>query len=164
MEQIAQLINRYRNKGILIDTNILLLLFVGSTNRERIQRFKRTQQFIPADYDTLEDFLKPFPQIVVTPNILTEVNSLLNQLGEPERTQCLAIFGRGISGFDEQYVPSREIVAQDIFVRFGLTDTSILAAAKDRYLVLTDDLRLAQHLQSLDVDTVNFNNIRTLNW
>ncbi len=164
MEQIAQLINQYRNKGVLIDTNILLLLFVGLTNRDRIERFKRTQQFTPSDYDTLTQLLGCFSPIVVTPNILTEVNSLLNQLGEPERSQCLGLFGQGILGFDEQYVMSRSIVTQAIFGRFGLTDTGIVEAAKGRYLVLTDDLRLAVNLQSLGVDTVNFNNIRALNW
>jgi hypothetical protein len=164
MDDIIKLVAKYRNKGVLVDTNILVLLFVGATNRDRIERFKRTQQFIPADYDTLEQFLGCFSQIVVTPNILTEVNSLLNQLGEPERGQCLALFGQGISGFDERYVISREIATQAIFGRFGLTDTGILEAAKGRHLVLTDDLRLAVNLQALGVDTVNFNNIRTLNW
>lgn len=44
---INSLIRRYHQKGILIDTNILLLYFVGTVNRERITRFNRTQQFIP---------------------------------------------------------------------------------------------------------------------
>lgn len=164
MEQIAQLINQYRNKGVLVDTNILVLLFIGLTNRDRIEKFKRTQQFIAADYDTLTKLLEGFAQIVVTPNVLTEVNSLLNQLSGPERGKCLALFGRGIAGFDEQYVMSREIAAQDMFVRLGLTDAGIVEAAKGRYLVLTDDLRLAVQLQTVGVDTVNFNNIRPLNW
>jgi hypothetical protein len=36
--------NAYRNKGLLIDTNLLLLFFVGLHNRKGIQRFKRTAQ------------------------------------------------------------------------------------------------------------------------
>ena len=42
---LDSLFARYRQKGILVDTNILLLLFVGSVNRKRISQFKRTQQF-----------------------------------------------------------------------------------------------------------------------
>ncbi len=164
MDDIIKLVAKYRNKGVLVDTNILVLLFVGATNRDRIERFKRTQQFIATDYDTLTQLLVGFSQIVVTPNILTEVNSLLNQLGEPERGQCLAIFGQGISDLNEQYVNSQGIATQPLFMRFGLTDTGIVEAAKGKYLVLTDDLRLAVNLQSLGVDTVNFNNIRALDW
>jgi hypothetical protein len=164
MDDIIKLVAKYRNKGVLVDTNILVLLFVGATNRDRIAQFKRTQQFIPADYDTLNQVLQGFSKIVVTPNILTEVNSLLGQLGEPERGRCLAIFGQAIAGLDERYVVSQAVVAQDEFARFGLTDTGIVAAAKGAYLVLTDDLRLAVHLQTVGVDTVNFNNLRALGW
>lgn len=35
---VEVLFSRYRQKGILIDTNILLLLFVGTVNRQRISQ------------------------------------------------------------------------------------------------------------------------------
>jgi hypothetical protein len=40
----------------------------------------------------------------------------------------------------------------------------IISLAGDRYLVLTDDLRLAHYLQKIGIDTVNFNNIRVYGW
>lgn len=75
---IASLFTQYRQKGILIDTNILLLYFVGTVNRARISRFNRTEKFTPEDYDTLIEIINFFPKRVTTPNILTEVNSLTN--------------------------------------------------------------------------------------
>ncbi|WP_292743219.1 hypothetical protein [Nostoc sp. NMS4] len=78
---IASLIRRYSQKGVLVDKNILLLLLVGSVNQERITKFNRTQQFIPEDYELLLAFIEKFKKLVTTPNILTEVNSLANQLG-----------------------------------------------------------------------------------
>lgn len=39
MVKISALIARYSTKGIIIDTNILLLYLVGSVNRERIPKF-----------------------------------------------------------------------------------------------------------------------------
>ena len=33
------------NRTLLLDTNVLLLLFVGLWDRSRIQNFKRTEQF-----------------------------------------------------------------------------------------------------------------------
>jgi hypothetical protein len=74
MNEIESLFSRYRQKGVLVDTNILLLYFVGATNRERISRFNRTQNFIPEDYDLLLQVLGYFQTIATTPNILTEVS------------------------------------------------------------------------------------------
>ncbi|MEH1968772.1 PIN domain-containing protein [Nostoc sp.] len=164
---IASLVRRYSQKGILIDTNILLLFLVGNVNRERITRFNRTQQFIPEDYELLLAFIASFQKLVTTPNILTEVNSLANQLGEPERSQCFAIFAqfvKNVALLDEYYVKSLDAVNTDKFIKFGLTDSGILTLSKGKYLVLTDDFKLASYLQSVEVDVINFNNIRIFNW
>lgn len=164
MNEIESLFSQYRQQGILVDTNILLLYFIGLTNRERITRFNRTQNFLPEDYDLLSGILDYFNKVVTTPNILTEVNSLVNQLGEPERTQCFTIFAQGISIFEECYLESKAVVTDQRFARFGLTDCGILSLARGQHLVLTDDLKLANYLQQQGVDTVNFNNIRIYGW
>jgi rRNA-processing protein FCF1 len=164
---INSLIRRYQQKGILIDTNILLLFLVGSVNPERITRFNRTQQFIQEDYELLLGFIAKFHKLVTTPNILTEVNSLANQLGEPERSQCFAIFAKfaqNVTLLDEHYIKSLDAVNVDKFLQFGLTDCGILTLARSNYLVLTDDLKLASYLQSVEIDVINFNNIRVFNW
>ncbi|MEH2282768.1 MAG: PIN domain-containing protein [Nostoc sp.] len=164
---IASLIRRYYQKGILIDTNILLLFLVGSVNQERITKFNRTQQFLPEDYEFLLEFIARFQKLVTTPNILTEVNSLANQLGEPERSQCFAIFAqfvKNVALLDEYYIKSLDAVNTEKFVKFGLTDSGILTLSKGKYLVLTDDFKLASYLQSVEVDVINFNNIRVFNW
>lgn len=98
------LLKKYQQKGILIDTNILLLLFVGETNRARISQFKRTNKFSEKDYDLLIKLLKRYSKIVTTPNILTEVNSLINQISEPERSQCLRLMSNKVSRFHEIYI------------------------------------------------------------
>ncbi|RCJ33838.1 hypothetical protein A6769_24210 [Nostoc punctiforme NIES-2108] len=164
---IASLVRRYCQKGVLIDTNILLLFLVGSVNQERITKFNRTQQFIPEDYELLLEFIARFQKLVTTPNILTEVNSLANQLGEPERSQCFAIFAqfvKNVALLDEYYVNSLDAVNTEKFVKFGLTDSGILTLSKGKYLVLTDDFKLASYVQSVEVDVINFNNIRVFNW
>ncbi|WP_017324244.1 PIN domain-containing protein [Synechococcus sp. PCC 7336] len=159
------LFNRYRHKGLLVDTNILLLYFVGLTNRDRISRFKRTRQFGAEDFDLLSQILeKRFSQIVTTPNVLTEVNSFINQLGEPEREQCLEFFARAMVNLYELYLESEELVKSTEFSRFGLTDCGILELPVGQYLILTDDLRLTDSLQKRGVDVVNFNHLRPLGW
>lgn len=82
------LLESYRQKGILVDTNILLLYFVGSVNPKRISQFKRTNQFNVDDFQLLVQILGYFQKIVTTPNILTEVSNLTGQLTEPEKSSC----------------------------------------------------------------------------
>lgn len=164
MAYIEKLLNRYWNKGILIDTNILLLLIVGSSNRKRISQFKRTEQFIPEDYDLLIKLIHLFPKIITTPNILTEVNSLTNQIGEQERSKCFAIFAQLISEIDEFTLSSQDIVKNNGFIKFGLTDCGIVEVSKNQYLVLTDDFKLFNYLQKLGIDSINFNDLRVYLW
>lgn len=159
-DDIEALFARYQRKGILIDTNILLLWLVGSTNKARITKFNRTQGFVAEDYELLVDIFQTFQKVLTTPNILTEVSNLINQLGEPERSQCFSIFARDIVQLDEIYIESHTIAATDKFTKFGLTDCGIAALAKGKYLVLTEDFKLANYLQKIGIDTVNFNNIR----
>lgn len=161
---VRSLFQKYKQKGILIDTNILLLWFVGTVNRERISKFNRTEKFVPEDYDTLLQLLSDFNKIVTTPNILTEVNSLANQLGEPERSQCLSVFAEGVARLNESYLESTEVVRTDNFTKFGLTDCGIATLAKNKYLVLTDDFKLTNYLKNIGIDTINFNHIRPYGW
>ncbi|MCT7980395.1 hypothetical protein NG792_21980, partial [Laspinema sp. C3] len=103
-DYVSQVFKHYKCKGIVIDTNILLLWCVGTVNRSRISKFSRTEKFLPEDYDIILKVLEYFNKIVTTPNILTEVNSLVNQMGEPERSQCLQVLGQGVTKLDEFYI------------------------------------------------------------
>jgi len=76
----------------------------------------------------------------------------------------LEIMKIGIRQMQEFYIESSNTVEVEGFTTFGLTDTGIISLARDRYLVLTDDLRLAHYLQKIGIDTVNFNNIRVYGW
>ncbi len=105
--------------------------------------------------------------LVTTPNILTEINSLANQLGKPERSECFAIFAGFVQNVDilnEYYMKSQEALSADKLIKFGLTDSVILTLAQGNYLVLTGELKLANYLHNVEVDVINFNNIRVLNW
>lgn len=165
IDEIAEFYKKYRHKGILIDTNILILWVVGTVNRERISRFNRTKVFTPKDYDQLLQVFDYFSKIVTTPHILTEVSNLIDKLGEPERSTALQILAKAMQNSDkmqEEYQESSQIMQNEKFSDFGLTDCGILEICQGRYLVLTDDLKLASYLYSQNVDNINFNHIRGL--
>lgn len=161
MNSDLEAINSYKDKGLLIDTNLLLLLFVGLHNLTTIQRFKRTMQFTADDFNCLAGVIRLFKQVVTTPNVLTEVSNLLGQLPEPIRIPVFRGFSLAIQPFQEHFTPSRELAHQRHFPNFGLTDIGIVQGAKGKFLVLTDDLRLAHYLGRQGIDVVNFNHLRT---
>jgi len=164
MGDYTQLLSVYRRKGILVDSGLLLLLFVGLCDPGRIQSFKRTKMFTESDFDLLQRILSQFDLLVTTPNILTEVSNLLGQLPDNLREQYYAYFAATLEGLvSEHYIPSKRLVLQSRFPRLGLTDTGIIEQARDRHLVLTSDLPLYNHLCDLGVDVINFNYIRSVN-
>ena len=160
----SELVQRYRTAGVLVDTNILLLFFIGSVERRLIKRFKRTQGFEQNDFDLTIGFLKLFEnRIVTTPHILTEVSNLAGQLG-PQKQRFFSYFAKGISQLIEHYEPSANLAQAESFAKFGLTDTAIVKLVKDQFLVLTDDFPLSNYLGKQGVDVLNFNHLRFASW
>jgi hypothetical protein len=161
---VSDLLQRYRSRGVLVDTNILLLFVVGAFDRGQIGRFKHTRQFVTEDFDLLVRLLGRFERIVTTPNILTEVSNLSGHLPDNLKAACYAEFGRRIAVLDEQYAPSGIVVGESPFAKLGLTDTSILHLSRGKYLVLTEDATLYVFLGAAKVDALNFNHLRPLAW
>ncbi len=161
-DYIQSLLVQYRNKGILIDTNLLLLYFVGSYDPQRIEKYKRTKnrKYFLEDFQRLVKLISYFETIVTTPNILTEVSNLTSQLPDA----YFQVFCESMTTFEETYMPSRDVCKLHHFNHFRLTDSGIIDLAPEKHLVLTDDLELYGYLAGNGVDAVNFNHIRVLNW
>jgi len=164
MDYFEELLHRYQSRGLLIDTNLLLVYFVGSYDPYRIPKFKRTIAFTVEDFYTLLTVFKFFTKVITTPNILTEVSNLSNQLPEDIKPLYYSEFAKHTVSLEENYIASINISSLEHFKKFGLTDSGIIDLVKDKYLVLTDDLPLTSYLQNVGIDTINFNHIRALNW
>ena len=83
----SQLIAKYRGKGVLLDTNLMLLLAVGLYKRERISSFKRTDQYTARDFSLVADIISKFDRRITTPHILAETDNLTRQLPVANITQ-----------------------------------------------------------------------------
>lgn len=162
-DYFSNLLARYRTKGVLVDSNLLLLYFVGLYDPERIGTFKRTYSrgFTVDDFDLLVKLLTHFSRVVTTPNILTEVSNLSNQLRGDEKAIYYSVFANRAVLLSERYTESKQTCALVQFKQFGLTDTGIVGLAKGKYLVLTDDAPLVNCLQNLGTDVINFNHLKS---
>jgi rRNA-processing protein FCF1 len=156
------LVAKYKTKGVLIDTNLLVLLTVGIYRRGRIATFKRTRQYTLDDFTLMLGLFNHFDRRLTSPNILTETDNLLRQLPESEHQATARIMAALVARLFEQYQMSTEAVQTASFARLGLTDCVTISLAHD-VLVMTDDLRLANELSRLGRDAININHIRTLN-
>lgn len=165
-ESSQRLIVQYCNKGILLDTNLLLLLLVGFADPLLVGDFKRTrnQQFAETEFSLLEGIVKMFSKIVTTPHILAETSNFIFQLDDKKRPMVLKIAKDAIQSFKERRPESKNLVQSDYFLRFGLTDSSVLDLPPKSYLVLSVDAGLVIALQKKGVDAINFNHLRQLNW
>jgi hypothetical protein len=157
---------RWRGRELFLDTNLLILYIVGSIDPDLIGRHKRTNQFIPEDYRLLQSVIRRFPRIVTTPNILTEVSNLLDQTEERISQALHAVLGALIKAeaFDERYVRSLDAVSIHEFQRLGVTDSSVLFLAKEKLLVLTEDVHLYLALSHRGIEVLNFNHVREVGW
>ena len=156
------ILSKYLGKPIFLDSNLLLLLLVGHFQRERIETFKRTSIFTKTDFDNLVALTRLFGKVTSTPHVLTEVNSMANSLPEYLKDGWSVSFAAAIRNFDKIRDPATELVSQDSFRLFGLTDASIDQAAKEM-LVLTQDSRLAAYLRGIGMDCLALEEVSLAN-
>lgn len=160
-----ELLKRFRQKGALVDTNLLLLLLIGSYSRSLISesQFKRVAKYTLEDFVALVMLLSQFRKTVTTPHILTEVSNLAGQLPENHKSGCLKCFVETFRSFTELSAGSLSAAERQEFPYLGLTDC-VIADAATEYLVITDDLRFCSSLAKAGLDALNFNHVRTLAW
>jgi len=166
IDYFGELIKKYKSKGILIDSNLLLLLFIGLYDQDLIARFKRTKKYVKEDFTTLTNILDCIDKIITTPHVLTEVSNLSGQLHGNVKFNYFKKIEQllDLELVDEKHKTARDISKNQCFHKFGITDTGIIEIAKGKYLVITDDATLAYWLQSNKIDVINFENIRPLKW
>jgi hypothetical protein len=162
MTEPERLIGKHRASGLLIDSNLLLLLFVGRMNRSRIATFKRTDRYSPSDYDLLKKLVSMFRRTLTTPHILTEVSNLAS-LAEPQLGAIRRIMMNSVQLMHELHEQSRVVVRDQAYLRLGLTDAAISTVCGG-VLVLTDDFPLYDLLRRKGIDAINFSHLRESYW
>ncbi|KAA5601928.1 hypothetical protein [Blastochloris sulfoviridis] len=154
---IDRLIARYRRAGVILDTNILLMLAVGSFDSNYISQHKNTKDFSVEDFHLLVSIVDQIDRVVATPNIITETDNLVRQnpRGQDIRTQVREL----ISVIHEVPIASIKAVQSERYPGLGVADCATLLAS-DGVLVITTDSALHVALLENERDAVNFNHLR----
>lgn len=151
---------------LLLDTNLLLLLFIGEKDVSLIKKAKTLSAYDEEDYELLREFadLNRFTSLLTTPHIITEVSNLLGK----ERDDITRVGREATVKFlarcSERSDSSAQIASKHEFYRLGLTDVAIALAASTPAFILTADLTLYLHCASSGLDVANFNHVRQGAW
>jgi hypothetical protein len=148
-------------KTVALDTNLLVLLVVGLTNRNYIPVHGRLRAYTVADFDLLNELIGASAGVVVTPNTLTEASDLLRQkIREPARSEIAGVFQALIQKLHERYVSSVAASTREEFLRIGLADSALLEMGKEDVVILSADLDLCVAAEMAGYTAVNFNHER----
>jgi len=146
-----------KNKGVVLDTNMLLLFYLRFIGLKHLSSFKRTSGFIEEDYYTLIDLLE-FSPIYATPSIFTEASNLIEGYNHDEGLHKL---GDMITVLPEIHNSSRTLIKQPTFAKLGLTDSSIYYLCNLGFTSITIDFKLYGFLVNNKLSVINFNHLRS---
>lgn len=164
-DALRQVLHKYQGHGALLDTNLLLLIFVGFADKKLITSFKRTNchGFSIRDLELLQRVIRFLGgKVTTTPHILAETSNHIFQLAKPDQFSVLKKAVTMIEGFSEIYAHARELTKHGEFFTHGLTDTGIFEAAKNGSLIVSIDFDLVAHANKVHVGAINFNHLRKL--
>lgn len=145
---------------ILVDTNLLLLLVIGSASLQLVSRNPHTKNFALSDFEILEQIVSDYSRIVVVPGILAELSNLApKNINAPVLSTVMAKFKAMVNACLEIPISSQTAAARPEFERLGIVDAAILeVCAQDRghVTLLTNDQALAREASRLGLNVENF--------
>jgi rRNA-processing protein FCF1 len=153
----------FRYSSVILDSNLLLLLAVGMWNPRAIETQKRLGGFTYDDFEVLRSFLGSFYKVVTTAHVLTEVSNLAGAATGQSREAIFRQLASLINTMDERNAPAETICSQAEFLPFGLTDAA-LSLLCCQMLLVTEDGRLAHHLQLRGLNALTLQQVRALRY
>ena len=163
-DQLSQYIKEYREDGIFLDANVLLLLLISEFDVMLVGG-KRLEKYSGLDAQLLSGFVEKFSRILTTAPILTEVSNLAGSIlsGRKKREffdQMLPIFDSTDSASICHCSVHGIKLVPETFSRLGFTDASIISIALEKHFLLTDDLDLYLDAQNKGIPAINFTHMR----
>ncbi len=129
---------------IVLDPNLLLLLFVGSFEPRTLGLFKRLSGFDAKDLGLLQEITQTHRSLV-TPHLLTEVSNLANGLPENLRQGFHRYLSVYVVLLREVFIEAVQLRYDKTFSLFGLADAAVSSLSANT-LVVTEDGRLRDFL------------------
>ena len=129
----------------LIDTNAMVILLLGLMNPKLINQHKRTSIYEEQDFDDLVSLIGNIENLVVLPNVWTEVDNLLNGFTRGHKEKYIEQITNTIKFTTEKFLESKTATVSYGFHDLGLTDSLLLEYSKECELLITSDSSLSDY-------------------
>ena len=112
---------------VLLDSNILVLLAVGTASRDYIATHKNTaNKFNTDDFDLVAEIIAGFSEIVLIPHVVAEASNLVRQIGNPKKAVIQRTLADWVSLVLELPVASLNGITREEHLHVGVTDAVLL--------------------------------------
>ena len=101
-------------RDVIVDSNIFILFLAGQINENKIERYTRNSLYTREDYYFLINILSNYDRIITSPNILTEVDNILNRITGEDKYKYLLLVKSIYKQTIEKYIET-ETVAKNWF-------------------------------------------------
>ena len=91
-------------RDVIIDTNIFILFLAGQINENRIRNYTRNSLYTKEDYYLLINILSTYDRIITSPNIMTEVDNILNRITGEDKYKYLILVKTIYKQIIEKYI------------------------------------------------------------
>lgn len=156
---------------LVLDANLLILLFVGLFDPEHIEncnRLIKKSNLTKDDFLLLMKILDNFePEIIITPHVLTEISNMsraTNMGLENRKNNYFTLMINKLKNFREQHITLSELLGIDLnhVIEFGFSDLGIIETAKKLdAVILSNDFDMTEYARSQTPLVIYFTHIKT---
>jgi len=102
-------------RDVIIDSNIFILFLAGQINENKIEGYTRNSLYTREDYYLLLNILTRYDRIITSPNILTEVDNILNRITGEDKYKYLVLVKTYIHTNNREIYRNRKGSAKLVF-------------------------------------------------
>jgi len=135
----------------LIDANALVLLVVGLIDENLVNRHPKTSIYSKKDFYKLLKIIGSLEDLIVLPNVWTELDNLLNRFGGNHKFQYIERLKMLTQQTTERFIHSRIAVQREEFWELGITDVLLLQMGKECELLITSDSTLSDFAKAQNI-------------
>lgn len=143
-------------RDVLVDSNVLVLFLAGKINAGRIGQYCRNNLYGKDDYEYLVTLIGAYDRIVTCPNVLTEVDNLLNGITGDDKYEYLKLTKAIYQSSIEKYIASLQASQNSYFDDLGLADSVVLLMAQECDLLISADSRLCDYAKAFGMKVFDF--------
>ncbi|MCI5123969.1 MAG: hypothetical protein D3925_05715 [Candidatus Electrothrix sp. AR5] len=160
LNHLKTMIRKHRNVGVVFDTNLLLLLVVGLSERS-VNKHKRLSAFVEEDFMLIKTIAEQFHTIAAPSGVIAEVSNIIGYGGTSWPNMHDQIIETVTH--EERSNAAIDLLGTKSLRELGYTDSLLCEKICSQFLFITDDHKLYS-MACRRGDAINFNHIRPLFW